>query len=410
MLLPAAAGIGRRLELADQPDLLECGLELRAQDAPLDAVERQQRRLDRGPLALTSEVGAKTGAQVAGATDVEHLLVAVSKEVDAGPSGRAAGEGPLVVDPALARRRESAELGEPPGAELLRQPDQVHQHLGCRLGIGQSSVAGPGRDAEEFGERGEPDAASAALEQPTGERCRAERGLGQAPAVSEEQLPLEEALVESCVVRDEQVIAGEGEEAPENRRDGRCAASAPARAGRSVAPPVPGASHQDSPATGSTSTGSSARTRTAPISQMRSRAAESPVVSRSKTTNSASSSRGSTRVPARETMAPAATTPAVAGGHLGQQRAGESLGDRGCREQRAGRLDRRQRAALLQRIHQAIECVEGELHSEIKANICSLGKVSPASRARLWPPPPALAWPSSAPGRRSGSWPRAARR
>src|SRR5829696_3254479 len=41
---------------------------------------------------------------------------------------------------------------------------------------------------------------------------------------------------------------------------------------------------------------------------MRSRAAESPVVSRSKTTNSASSSKGSCRAPARETVVPAKAT------------------------------------------------------------------------------------------------------
>ena len=36
-----------------------------------------------------------------------------------------------------------------------------------------------------------------------------------------EQLPLEEALVEAGVVRDEQVVAGEGEEAPDDAADRR---------------------------------------------------------------------------------------------------------------------------------------------------------------------------------------------
>ena len=56
------------------------------------------------------------------------------------------------------------------------------------------------------------------------------------------------------------------------------------------------------------STSSSPCTRTAPISQIRSRCAESPVVSRSKTTNAASSSSGSRVSPVRETEAPLQTT------------------------------------------------------------------------------------------------------
>jgi hypothetical protein len=64
-------------------------------------------------------------------------------------------------------------------------------------------MAGPRRYAEEVSERGEADAAQAALEQPTGERGRAKRRLGQASPVHREQLPLEEALVEARVVRDE---------------------------------------------------------------------------------------------------------------------------------------------------------------------------------------------------------------
>ena len=111
MLLPAAARVRRGLELADQPELLERRLELGAQHAPFDPVERQQCRLDRRPLALAAEVGAQTDAQVTGAADVEHLVVAVTEEVDAGPSGRAAGERALVVDPALARGRERPEVG-----------------------------------------------------------------------------------------------------------------------------------------------------------------------------------------------------------------------------------------------------------------------------------------------------------
>ena len=77
-----------------------------------------------------------------------------------------------------------------------------------------------------MGQRGEADAAQAALEQPPGERGRAERRLGKAPLVLREQLLLEEALVEARVVRNEQGVAREGEEALEDalRREARLAA------------------------------------------------------------------------------------------------------------------------------------------------------------------------------------------
>src|SRR5204862_303920 len=83
-ILPSAH-VGRRIELADQTQFLERGLELRAQHAPFDPVEREQGRLDRGSLPFASEVGAEAGAQVARATHVQHLAVAVAEEVDAGP-------------------------------------------------------------------------------------------------------------------------------------------------------------------------------------------------------------------------------------------------------------------------------------------------------------------------------------
>ena len=41
VLLPAAAGVGRRLELADQAHLLERGFQLGAEHAPLDPLERE---------------------------------------------------------------------------------------------------------------------------------------------------------------------------------------------------------------------------------------------------------------------------------------------------------------------------------------------------------------------------------
>ncbi len=98
---------------------------------------------------------------------------------------------------------------------------------------------------------------------------------------------------------------------PANARKRRTASSARGARRRSLGwIPVSAAMLAGSTTPGLTSVSNvsstaSARTRTAPISQMRSRLAESPVVSRSKTTSSASSMRTSALAsPARPTRAP----------------------------------------------------------------------------------------------------------
>src|SRR5204863_5704168 len=118
-LLPAAARVRGRIELADQPQLLERGLELRAEHAPFDPVEREQRGLDRGSLALAAEVRAQPGPEVARPADVQHLAVPVTKEVDPRFRRGAASERALVVDAPFPRSRQRTQLGEMPRAELL---------------------------------------------------------------------------------------------------------------------------------------------------------------------------------------------------------------------------------------------------------------------------------------------------
>ena len=81
-------------------------------------------------------------------------------------------------------------------------------------------MAGPGRNAEEVGERGEADTAHASFEQASGERGGAEGRLREPPAVRPLQLPLQEALVEAGVVGDERCVACEEDEASDDRRDG----------------------------------------------------------------------------------------------------------------------------------------------------------------------------------------------
>src|SRR5215218_4900462 len=70
---PRRARVRGRPQLPQQPQLLERSLELGADDAPLDRLDGRERRLDRRTLPLGAEVRAQARAQVACATDVEHL-------------------------------------------------------------------------------------------------------------------------------------------------------------------------------------------------------------------------------------------------------------------------------------------------------------------------------------------------
>src|SRR4029453_8688144 len=112
-------GWGGRLKPPDQPELLERCLELRAENAPLDPVEREQGRLHRGALGFALEVGTQACAQVAPTADVEHLVVAVAEEVHAGPRRRAANEEALAVHASLAGGGQGAQLGNSRGPQLL---------------------------------------------------------------------------------------------------------------------------------------------------------------------------------------------------------------------------------------------------------------------------------------------------
>ena len=232
---PGAARVRGRPQLAQQPELLERRLELGAEHAPLDPLERAERGLDRRPLPLGAEVGAQPRAQVAGAADVEHLLVAVAEEVDARPRRRARDERALRREPAGARRRELDELGDRARTALLRETDQREQDLRRRLRVGERPVTGPRRRAEEMRERREPDARDPAGEHSPREPDGVDDRRGDSPARQPLHLAVEEADVEARVVGDEHRVAGELEEAAHRRA--RPAARRAARAGRSRSAP-----------------------------------------------------------------------------------------------------------------------------------------------------------------------------
>ena len=152
---PQPAGVGGRAQLADEPQLLDRGLELRAEHAPLDPLERGERGLDGRTLPLRPEVRPQPGPQVAGAAHVEHLVSRAAEAVDAGPGRRAERERALLVGAANARRREPLEVGHGGRAAFLREADERDEDLRRRLRVGERPVAGLDRRAEEARERGE---------------------------------------------------------------------------------------------------------------------------------------------------------------------------------------------------------------------------------------------------------------
>ena len=377
VLLPAAARVGRRLELADQPQLLERGLELGAQHAPLDAVEREQGSLDRRTLALAAEVGAQPGAQVARTTDVEHLVVAVAEEVDAGPRRGAAGE-PRACrrpDACAARRahaaRRAAGLRAPgPARSGARAPGPSPRRRAALGGTVWSERRRSGRARRgRRGARG-PRAAGAPARP-----CRAAAPTSGGRASAAAAAPGSAGRSGRCArrarsspakARKRRTTRGSGRGAPE------LLLAQTGQAGDRIGErDVPG-----SRATGRSRPSSSARTRTAPTSQMRLRSAESPVVSRSKTTNSASSSVGSERAAGEGDGRAQADDAAVAGGDLLEQRAGEPVGDRGRGEEQRGR-PRPSRAARAPRACPPAGRARRAraARRRMKANICSIGKI-----------------------------------
>ena len=111
-LRPGRARVRRRAQLPEKPELLERGLELRPEHAPLDAVERPEGRLDRRSLPSAREVRAQARAQIAGLADVEHRPLAVVEEVDARRGRRARDERALRAELPRPRRCERHEVAD----------------------------------------------------------------------------------------------------------------------------------------------------------------------------------------------------------------------------------------------------------------------------------------------------------
>ena len=299
--------------------------------------------------------------------------MAIVEEVDARSCRCTPRQGALVVDASLPRRAEGSKLGEPARAELLAQPDQLHEHLGGRLGIGQRTMAWRRRHAEELRQRGEPHPPQPAFEQAARQGGRAERRLRQAPPVESDQVLLEEALVEASVVRDEQRLAGEGEELPHDGRGRRRGAQLLLpqageprdRLGQRHARIDERLERIDELETANTNSAELADpvARGRETGRLQVEDHELRLVE-----------QGVGLLPGERDAAAETRDPAVPRRQLPEQRAGEPFGDRRRREERPRGLDRRQRAAFLERVDQAVERVERELHRQSKANIRSFCK------------------------------------
>ena len=280
-LRPRDARVARRAELANQPELLERRLELRAEHAPLDPFGRAERRFDRRPLPVAPEVRPQPRSQVAGAADVQHLVAASAEEIDARPGRRA--------------EREVALVGEAAARVAAREPRSatVRAPRSCASPMSasnSSAVARASGSARWQGcasvPRNHASCPSEKLFTRPASNVRASRTVSTTGAAMREPEPLglavEEGEVEARVVGDEDCVAGEVEEAP--HRLGRTRRAPQLLVAKAVMADAPGAIRSPgSTSVSNSSTCSSPRIRTAPISQIAEVSGRSPVVSRSTT-------------------------------------------------------------------------------------------------------------------------------
>ena len=172
---------------------------------------------------------------------------------------------------------------------------------------------------------------------------------------------LEEALVEARVVRDEQRVAGEGEELPHDGRGRR-------RRAQLLLPQA----GEPRDRLGQRHAGIDERLeRVDELEAAHADGAElADPVARGRETGRLQVEDDELRLleqgvgllPGQRDAAAETGDPAVARSQLAEQRAGEPFGDRRRGEERPRRLDRRQRAAFLERVDQAVERVERKLH------------------------------------------------
>ena len=226
----AAASIRGRTELANQAQLVERRFELGAGLAPLDSRQRAERCLDSRPLPPAREVRAEPSAQITGATDVEHDVVAIAEEVDAGTSSALRPRAQrFAVQRGEPRRGELDDVADRPRAALLREADERDEDLSRGPRVGERAMAR--LDVlvpKKLRERREADPRAPSREQPPREPDGVDHRRRDAAAREPLHLAVEERHVEAGVVRDEHRVIREREEASDGELDGW---RAPERAG-----------------------------------------------------------------------------------------------------------------------------------------------------------------------------------
>ena len=288
-----AARVRRGSQVAQEPQLLERRLELGARLAPLDPLERAERRLDGGPLPLAGEVRAQARAQLPRAADVERHPAGAPEHVDARARRRARDERALRCAAAAraaprARRGRTASGRRAPGRARSGRGGSPPSR-GRRAGLGGTARSSTPKKC-------------ASVARPT-RRVRSPSSLRASHTVSTTgaamRLPVRCVTSRSRKARSKRALCATSAASPANARS--CLTACSARGAPRSVPgwmPVSEATAGGSATPGSTSvsnasSSASARTRCAPISQIRDVRGERPVVSRSTTTKCACSRRTS---------------------------------------------------------------------------------------------------------------------
>ena len=152
--------------------------------------------------------------EIACAPHVEHLVVLVAEEVDAGPLRRPERETALALHPPRFRGCQLDEVADGARSALLGHADQPQEDLGRRLRVGQGAMAGPDVGSEAVGERAE--IRRLASEQPPGQPDRVDDRRDRSLAGEPHRLVIEKCHVEARVVCDEHAVTGKGQEPPDD--------------------------------------------------------------------------------------------------------------------------------------------------------------------------------------------------
>ena len=115
----------------------------------------------------------------------------------------------LRVQPPRPRRRQLDEVGDGSRSTLLRETDQMDEHLRGGAGIGQRPMTRSRRHAEEVGQLGEADPPRTPVEEPPREPDGVDDGSCHPPSAEPLHLAVEEREIEACIVRDQHRIPGE---------------------------------------------------------------------------------------------------------------------------------------------------------------------------------------------------------